>query len=66
MEHVRMPDFEQEPFNHELFVEEIKSYCCVWDTSSRTFKETNKRTVAWLQISLKFVRGGKANIRTCC
>ena len=34
-------------------IEEVRNYDCLWNTTSRAFKETPKKAEAWRQISAK-------------
>ena len=37
----------------ELLVQEVQENRCLWDTSTRSFKENNKKMEAWKNIALK-------------
>lgn len=40
-------------------IEKIKNYQCLWDSSSRGFKELPKKQEAWIRIGGKFNVDGK-------
>ena len=46
----------------EQFVEDVRSYRCLWDTMSRGFKDTNIKTKAWDTLAEKYGKSGKVFI----
>ena len=43
----------------EALVEEIRSYPCIWNTYSRSYKEQQKKQFAWSLIENKLRKEGK-------
>jgi len=45
-------------WSDEIFVEEIRNYRCLWDTSCRAYKDGSKKQQSWRELSQKFKREG--------
>lgn len=54
-----VPEEITDAWSDEIFVEEIKNYRCLWDTSSRAYKDSLKKQQSWKELSQKFKREGK-------
>ena len=46
-------------YDVEIFIEEMKNYACIWNTSTRSHHDKNMRNVAWEELSLKFEKNGR-------
>ena len=42
-----------------LSIEEVRKYQCIWNTTSRSFKETPKNAEAWRRVSVAMKMEGK-------
>ena len=40
-------------------VDQMQNYRCIWDTSCRSFKETNKKQQAWRELAVSLKENGK-------
>ena len=49
----------------EALVEEIRSYPCIWNTYSRSYKEQQKKQFAWSLIENKLRKEGKLYTQEC-
>ena len=49
----------QSELDFEEFIDEIKGYPCLWNTTLRAYKEQPKRKVAWTAISNKLGKDGE-------
>ena len=48
----------QTEWSEELFIEELKQYRCLWDTSCRSYKDGPKKQQSWWELSQKFEKEG--------
>lgn len=44
----------------ELLINEARNYRCLWDTSTRAFKDNNKKNEAWKTMASKLESDGKS------
>ena len=43
----------------EHFVEDVRSYRCLWDTTSRSFKDTHMKAKAWDTLAGRYGKSGR-------
>ena len=43
----------------EHFVEDVRSYHCLWDTTSRRFKDTHMKAIAWDTLAGRYGISGR-------
>ena len=56
-------------FNHEIFIEEVKKYPCLWNTRLNSYKEQPKKKLAWQNILVSMQNptiSGKKMIHYLC
>ena len=53
------PRPETEEFDVEVFIEEIKNFPCLWNTSLRSYHEKHTKNNSWIILSEKLERNGK-------
>ena len=46
-------------FSKELFLEAVRHFKCLWDTSERSYKERNTKANAWKQLAITFTTDSK-------
>ena len=42
----------------EIFINDMRSYACLWDTSTRSYHDQNMRKTSWEELSSKFGKPG--------
>ena len=45
-------------WSDEIFVEEIRNYRCLWDTSCQAYKDGSKKQQSWRELSQKYKQAG--------
>ena len=52
---------QEQLFDKELFLEEVRKYRCLWDVTWPSCKERNTKANAWEKIAATFGKDGKIN-----
>ena len=52
---------QEQAFDKELFLEEVRKYRCLWYVTWPSYKERNAKANAWEKIAATFGRDGKIN-----
>lgn len=51
------PAMDEARLDVELFIEEVKKYPEIWDTSRKDYQDRIKKRAAWFQVCEKFCEG---------
>ena len=49
-------------FDVEIFIEELKNFPCLWNTSLRSYHEKHTKQNSWMVLSEKFGKNGKDGV----
>ena len=52
---------QEQVFDKELLLEDVRKYWCLWDVTWPSYKERNAKANAWEKIAATFGKDGKIN-----
>ena len=52
---------QEQVFDKELLLEDVRKYRCLWDVTWPSYKERNTKANAWEKIGATFRKDGKIN-----